>query len=218
MFQRTFCVHLLDLPGFGDAPLPPSDWDTIQYTDLLQQYVLDRISGSIVLVGHSFGARVAIRLAARKLAQIRAVVLMGAPGLPAPRYSRARIRRFAIRTLRRFLTSLGAATGPAPLAWHTRRFGSKDYLTAGGLRSVLVRVVNEDLTESAKASVCPVLLLWGSEDRETPPSLAYRFQELMNGRASLEILPHKDHYLYTGTGAHLCAFKIRSWLEAHGES
>jgi len=198
--------------------LPPSDWNTIQYTDLVQQYVLDRISGSIVLVGHSFGARVAIRLAARKLAQIRAVVLMGAPGLPAPRYSRARIRRFAIRTLRRLLTLLGRATGPAPLEWHTRRFGSKDYLAAGGLRSVLVRVVNEDLTQIAKASACPVLLLWGAEDRETPPSLAYRFQKLMNGRASLEILPHKDHYPYTGTGAHLCAFKIRSWLEAHVES
>jgi hypothetical protein len=26
------------------------------------------------------------------------------------------------------------------------------------------------------------------------------------------MLPHKDHFLYSGTGAHLCAFKIRAWL------
>jgi len=78
-----------------------------------------------------------------------------------------------------------------------------------------VRAVNEDLTESAQAVACPALLLWGSDDRETPPWLAYRFLELMNSqgtRATLEMLPHKDHYLYAGTGAHLCAFKIRSWI------
>ena len=106
-------------------------------------------------------------------------------------------------------------TGPGPLAWHTRRFGSKDYLAAGKMRDVLVRAVNENLTDSAQAIACPALLLWGSDDRETPPWLAYRFLELMNSqgtRATLEMLPHKDHYLYAGTGAHLCAFKIRSWI------
>jgi pimeloyl-ACP methyl ester carboxylesterase len=75
--------------------------------------------------------------------------------------------------------------------------------------------VNEDLTESAKSIECPVLLLWGTDDRETPPSLASRYQQLLDGRATISLLPHKDHYLYTGTGAHLCAFKIRSWLPAH---
>ena len=218
LFQNAYCVHLLDLPGFGDSALPPPDWNTVKYTDLVQQYLLNRIAGSVIVVGHSFGARVAVRLAARNLAQIRGVVLIAAPGLPAPRYSRARIRRFAISSLRRLLVGLRGLTGPVPLEWHTRRFGSKDYLEAGELRPVLVRVVGEDLTQAAREVPCPVLLLWGAEDHETPPSLAYRFQRLMNGRASLEILPHKQHHPYTGTGAHLCAFKIRSWLKSHGES
>ena len=106
--------------------------------------------------------------------------------------------------------------GEAPLAWQTRRFGSKDYLAAGALRPILVRTVNEDLTECARSVSCPVLLLWGSDDTEAPPSLGYRYRDLMNGRATLEILPHKDHYLFAGTGAHLCAFKIHKWLESHG--
>jgi hypothetical protein len=38
---------------------------------------------------------------------------------------------------------------------------------------------------------------------------------LLDGHATLEMLPHKDHHLYSGTGAHLCAFKIRSWLDTH---
>jgi pimeloyl-ACP methyl ester carboxylesterase len=218
LFEGTHSVHLLDLPGFGEAPPPPHDWDTIKYADLVQQYVQERIRGTVVLVGHSFGGRVAVRLASRGLAEIRAVVLMGVPGLPAPRWSRVRVRRSAIRLLRRGLTALRSITGPRPVEWHTRTFGSRDYLAAGELRSLFVRTVNEDLTDSARRIACPALLIWGSEDTEAPPWLAHRYLELMNGRASLVTLPHKDHHPYLGTGAHLCAFKIRAWLQAHVES
>src|SRR5262245_10680511 len=79
LFQHTHTVPLIDLPGFGEAPLPPLEWDTIAYTDLLQQYLLDRMTGTAVLVGHSFGGRVAVRLAARRHPQIRGLVLMGVP-------------------------------------------------------------------------------------------------------------------------------------------
>src|SRR5260221_7732607 len=70
LFQHTHAIHLIDLPGFGEAPLPPAGWDTIAYTDLLQQYLLDRIAGSAVLIGHSFGGRLAVRLAARHLPHV----------------------------------------------------------------------------------------------------------------------------------------------------
>ena len=93
LFQHTHQVHLLDLPGFGEAPPPPPDWDTINYTDLVQQYVLERLSGPVILVGHSFGGRVSVRLAARRLPQIRGLVLMGVPGLPQPPLSRTRPAR-----------------------------------------------------------------------------------------------------------------------------
>jgi len=217
LFEPSHRVHLLDLPGFGDAPPPPADWDTVKYADMVQQYLLERLSGPVVLVGHSFGGRIAVRLAGRQLPQIRGAVLMGVPGLPAPRFSRGRARRAVIRALRKSLGSVRALTGPGPLEWHSRTFGSKDYLAAGALRPVLVRVVNEDLTASARTIACQVLLLWGGEDRETPPWLAHRYHELTGSRASLQILPYKDHHLYAGTGAHLCAFKIRSWLSTHVE-
>ena len=228
LFQHARRVHLIDLPGFGDAPLPPSDWGTSHYADLIQHYLIERVEGRVVLVGHSFGARIALRLAARtahplgdlaeaaKGTTIESLVLMGVPGLPPQGLSRARVRRGSIGLLRKLLRALQPVVGEAPLAWQTRRFGSKDYLAAGALRPILVRTVNEDLTACARSVSCPVLLLWGSDDTEAPPSLGHRYRDLMNGRATLEVLSHKDHYLFAGTGAHLCAFKIRNWLESHG--
>jgi pimeloyl-ACP methyl ester carboxylesterase len=212
LFESAFRVHLIDLPGFGDLPAPPPDWDTIKYADLVQAYLSAHVSGPVVLIGHSFGGRVALRLAARRLPHVAGLVLMAVPGLPARGYSRVRIRRMAIRTLRRLLFALRPLTGPRPLAWHTGRFGSRDYLAAGDLRSIFVKVVNEDLTESARAATCPVLLVYGSDDTETPSELAFRYAQLMDGRATIDVLPHADHHLYAGTGAHLCAFKIRDWL------
>jgi pimeloyl-ACP methyl ester carboxylesterase len=99
--------------------------------------------------------------------------------------------------------------------WHTRRYGSKDYQNVKAeLRSVLVSVVNENLSGSAGMITCPVLLLWGTDDVETPVWLARRYKELMGDNATLSLLPHKDHYLFQGTGAHLCGFEIRKWLGA----
>jgi pimeloyl-ACP methyl ester carboxylesterase len=215
LFQRTHTVHLIDLPGFGDAPAPPPDWDTVRYTELVEAFLIDRCPGRVLLVGHSFGGKVALRLAARKSSQVSGVVLMGVPGLPQPRLSPARLRRWLIRVLRRVIRMGRPLFGSRALEWHTRRFGSKDYLEAGALRSVLVRVVNEDLTDSARMVSCPVLLLWGTSDTETPVSLAHRYKKLMGERATLDVLPHKDHHLQTGTGAHLCGFRIRQWLIAH---
>jgi pimeloyl-ACP methyl ester carboxylesterase len=218
LFQHQYQIHLIDLPGFGDTPVPPTDWGTPNYTDLVQQYIASRIAGPMILVGHSFGGRVALRLGARHLPWVRGIVLMGTPGLPAEGFSYRMVRRWAIRTLRRFLTIARPFLGQAPLDWHTRRFGSRDYLAAGELRPILVRTVNEDLTECARTVGSPVLLLYGGEDTETPPALAFRYKALMDGRATVEVLPHKDHYLATGTGAHLCAFKIRNWLRQQGQA
>ncbi len=215
LFQHTHRVHLIDLPGFGEAPPPPDTWGTIDYADLVQQYILDRVQAPVVLVGHSFGGRVSVRLASRRLPQVRQLVLLGVPGLPQPALSRTRIRRQAIRVLRRVLIALRPMLGDRGVRWHTERFGSKDYqAAAGALRPVLIRTVNEDLTESARSIACPALLVWGTDDTETPPWLGRRYAELLGSKATLVLLPHKDHHLYIGTGAHLVAEKMRAWMGA----
>jgi pimeloyl-ACP methyl ester carboxylesterase len=86
------------------------------------------------------------------------------------------------------------------------------------LRPILVRTVGENLTESATAIACPTLLIWGTDDSETPPWLAAKYAALIGSRATLILLPHKDHHLYSGTGAHLCGEKIRGWLRAQGDA
>ncbi|MGC4081370.1 MAG: alpha/beta hydrolase [Vicinamibacterales bacterium] len=181
--------------------------------DLVQQYILDRVQAPVVLVGHSFGGRVSIRLASRRLPLIHEVVLIGVPGLPQPALSRRKleIHRYPVAPARAETAHAGdRAIGCT--SWHTARFGSKDYQTAGVLRPLLVRTVTEDLTESASNIACRVLLIWGADDGEAPVWQAKRYAEILGTRATLVVLAHKDHFPYTGTGAHLIVEKMRAWM------
>ena len=57
----------LDLPGFGATPAPDSGWSTSEYAEWVGECLDEVVSSGgerPVLVGHSFGGRVAVRLAA----------------------------------------------------------------------------------------------------------------------------------------------------------
>ena len=83
--QAGFRAIAVDLPGFGEAPAPPgqnADWEDVLRT--LRDLDLERAA----IVGNSFGAAVALRVAAVAPAAVEAMALISPPipGLePSPR-------------------------------------------------------------------------------------------------------------------------------------
>jgi pimeloyl-ACP methyl ester carboxylesterase len=71
-------------------------------------------------------------------------------------------------------------------------FGSADYKTAGPMRSILTKVVTEDLTACASTVRCPTLLIYGDQDQDTPPEMGKRFQALI-AHSELVILEGFGH-------------------------
>jgi pimeloyl-ACP methyl ester carboxylesterase len=68
----------LDLPGFGEAPAPPgpqAPWDDVLRT------LRDLDVGSAAIVGNSFGAAIALRIALVAPAAVRSLVLVSPPPL-----------------------------------------------------------------------------------------------------------------------------------------
>src|SRR5262249_38904840 len=95
--------------------------------------------------------------------------------------------------------------------WFVPRYGSRDYKSAGPMRNILVKTVNEDLSSQAKEIAIPVLLLWSGSDTETPVAIGERLHELMRN-SKLVVLPGKDHYPFLGESAHLCAYHVLNFL------
>ncbi|HVC55940.1 MAG TPA: alpha/beta fold hydrolase [Stellaceae bacterium] len=208
--RRAAPSVLLDLPGFGASPLPPAAWSTADYADAVAEWLGGLPPARRIWIAHSFGGRVGLQLAARHPELLQGLILIAAAGLP-PRRSpgqRARIaaRRWAFRLMRR-LTPEGPARDRL-----RERFGSADYRQAGALRPILVKAVNEDLTSVARAVRCPTLLIYGDQDRETPPELGLRLNALIP-RSRLVMLRGFDHWTVLTEGSHQIVQRLGEFLE-----
>lgn len=204
---------VIDFPGFGKSPAPPESWGTAEYADCVAELVRGLGSRQIISVGHSFGGRVGLQIAARHPELLSGLILIAGAGLKRRRTLFGKLqletRRLGFKTAKLFTPE-----GPRRDALRDR-FGSRDYRSAGALRPVFVRVVSEDLTEVAKAVQCPTLLLYGSLDAETPPEFGERFHRLIP-RSELAILEGFDHLNVLTAGRHQLTLRIRKFLESFG--
>ena len=163
----------LHLPGFGTTTPPPEVWGSGEYAQLVADALPD--GGPFVVVGHSFGGRVAVRLAAAHPELVRAVVLTGVPLIRATAAPRPAL---ALRVAKRLHA---AHLLPSPVLDRLRgRGGSADYQAAEGtMRGVLVRVVNEDYRHDLAAITAPVHLVWGADDDAAPVAGARLAAEIL---------------------------------------
>ena len=176
-----------DLPGFGASPPPPEPWGTEQYADQLAQVLGGR---SWVLVGHSFGGRVAVQLAARHPSLVAGVVLTGVPLLRTLATSRPSL---AFRVAKR-LQAAGLVSD-ARMEQQRQRHGSADYRTATGvMRGTLVRTVNEDYRDLLPGISAPVRMVWGAKDTAAPLAMAREAQALL-ASAELVVSETSGHLL-----------------------
>ena len=193
-----FDAIALDLPGFGATPPPPEPWGAAGYAAAVAE-VLPELDRPAVVVGHSFGGRVAVHLAVSHPDAVAGLVLTGAPLVRRPGAS-ARTPALAYR-VGRALHRKGLL-GDARMEGLRRRYGSRDYLAAAGvMRGVHVTVVNETYEDQLRAITCPVELVWGDDDTEVPVSVAEAAGALL-ARSTLTTIAGAGHLVpLTAPGA-----------------
>ena len=76
-FSDKYRITILDLPGFGNSSEPPVSWNMTNYSDMLEEFVARVGINKPIVIGHSFGGRLAIRYSANN--SIEKLVLFGAP-------------------------------------------------------------------------------------------------------------------------------------------
>ena len=155
-------VHL---PGFGTTAPPPAPWGSVEYARHLVPVLAD--GGPYVVVGHSFGGRVAVRLAVAHPQLVSALVLTGVPLVRATAAPKPALKLRVAKRLR------ALHLVPQSVVDRMRKnAGSADYRAAQGvMRDVLVRVVGEDYRDDLArlaASGIPVHLVWGEHDDAAP--------------------------------------------------
>jgi pimeloyl-ACP methyl ester carboxylesterase len=206
---RRGAHSLVDFPGFGESPPPPASWSTADYADAMGDWLSTLPRAKRIWIGHSFGCRVGLQLAARHPDAIDGLFLVAAAGLQRTRTPlqqlKIKMRVAAYKSLR-FLPWLGIDTTSL-----RAKFGSADYRNAGPMRPILVKVVQEDLTDVARRVRCPVQLVYGELDDETPPEIGHRLVKLI-ANAGVSVLPRFDHYTILTSGAHQVQHQLERFV------
>jgi pimeloyl-ACP methyl ester carboxylesterase len=189
--ERGIGSVALDLPGFGASPAPDVAGGARHYADLILPALREIASEPVVIVGHSFGGRVAVVLASQHPELVQSLVLTGVPLLRTRASARPPFGYRSVRWLaRRHLVS------DARLEKARQKYGSTDYQRAQGvMRDVLVASVNESYEKELAQLTMPVAFVWGERDEEATYDVATRAAALVTSPTTVRELPRVGHFV-----------------------
>jgi pimeloyl-ACP methyl ester carboxylesterase len=194
-----FEVCAIDLPGFGESTEPLEAWDVAAYARFVlgvcDELGLERFS----LVGHSFGARIGIVIAATEPDRIARMVLTGAAGLK-PKRKPSYYAKVAVAKGGRVVGAVGGAPGRRLQDRMRRRVASSDWLEAtDAMRGTFRAVIAEDLAPYLPGIRASTLLIWGDGDADTPLWMGQHMESSIPD-AGLVVL-EGGHYVYAERAA-----------------
>ncbi len=186
-------VYMPDLPGFGESADPPEAWGVVDYANFVIAYMDAHDLKQVNLIGHSFGGRIGLVLAADHPDRVIKMALADAAGVPGKSSGAADVRLNAYKAIRNGLYKVGARELADNLRErYNARFGSADFQASQGvMRETFVRVVAQDLRTYARRIRCSTLLFWGDQDQDTP---------LWQGRELEALIPDAGLIVYEGAG------------------
>lgn len=185
ILSSSYRVTILDFPGFGKSKEPEGDWTVNDYATVVEQMIHALKIEKPIIMGHSFGGRVAICYSA--FHPIEKLVLFASPCFKV--YNSDNLK---VKTLK----AIKKLPGMNKVGEYMKKYiGSRDYKAASpSMRKTFVNVVNEDLGKYAKSIEEPTLIIWGEQDTE----VTYEEEKMLEDAlvdAALIVLPG-THYAY----------------------
>lgn len=189
----AYRIISVDLPGFGESTQPGEVVGSIEYAFVLQRFFSVIRIRDIHYIGHSFGGKIGIVLAATYPDLIKRLVLIDSSGLRARRYIDWYLKVWFYKTLK--FIYLHLFKSERGVEFLKKRFGSDDYKTAGSMRGILVKTVQEDFSDLLCKIVCPVFLYWGEKDKATPLWMAKKMEKEIKD-AALYVVKNGTHFSF----------------------
>lgn len=189
-YSAYYTVTALDFPPFGLSGQLDKDYTVSCYKDMVVSLLNYLKIGSADIICHSFGGRVAAKLAASCPERVKRIVFCASAGIPRKKTVKARVKKLFYKI------SKTLAAHKLLNADALKKFFSSDYnALPPDMQRTFVNVINENLTEDIKKINCPTLLIWGDKDKETPLETAKAFSGIIRGSA-LHIIKGCGHYVF----------------------
>ncbi|NJN43989.1 MAG: alpha/beta hydrolase [Anaerolineae bacterium] len=164
-------VLVPDMPGFGQSAPPPAPWNVEEYAVWAGEFLLSLDVHPHLIIGHSFGGRVAIRLLQQNPDAARGLILCASSGIKHPKTLKQRLANVVAKA-GNFVFSFPLLAPLQKLARRVlyRSIGEYDYYRTSGVMRETFQLVNEhDIAPCLDTFAHPTLIIWGDQDKTTPP-------------------------------------------------
>ncbi len=157
-FSKFFKVTAFDFIGFGDSAPLYAPFSVGEYALWTKELLSALGVKKPHVIAHSFGCRVAVKMAATDREAVDKMVLTGAAGVILKRSLWYKIKVKSYRIVKKIFPRFAE-----------KRFGSAEYRSLSPMmKESYKKIVNEDLRGEASRVENPVLLVQGREDKTTP--------------------------------------------------
>ncbi len=180
----------LDFCGFGQSDKPTADFTIFSYCEIVASLLKYLNLTNVILVGHSFGGRVALILSETNKDIVKKLILIDSAGLK-PRFSAKKTFKVFRYKVNKKLVAHNLRNAKC-----LEKYGSADYKKlSADEKKVFSRVIGQDLSDFAKKIEQETLILWGEKDKDTPLYMAKKLHKYIKS-SKLFVIKSAGHFSY----------------------
>lgn len=204
-FEKDLLNHAsiltVDFPGHGKSGEPKDTWGVPDFAEQIRELLELNEIRRVHIVAHSFGGRIAIYLASHYPQLIDKVVITGGAGIRKPAAESQSKKQLQYKRLKKMVACLDNIPFLKGIAARlqemlVQKYGSADYKRLNvSMRKTFVKVINQDLSEMLSQIKASTLLVWGSNDTETPLWMAQKMEKEIPD-AGLAVFEGRSHFAF----------------------
>lgn len=193
--QKNFKVYCPDLPGFGKSEKLSTPWDLADYCKWVISFCDNFNLNNIIIIGHSFGGRVAIKLNQKSFSKRIKKNIFIAPAGVKLKLNIKQKTLLAFSKIGNFIFSLPFLN---LLKKKVRKlyysfFSDMDYVKASPvMKKTMQKAIKEDLTNLLSNIKKETILIWGEKDQMVPIKVSKIFKNQIK-ESKLITLPKIGH-------------------------
>lgn len=189
--KDKYTVYLLDLPGFGKSDSPKNPLTTLDYAKIVKEFMSKQKINKPIILGHSFGGRIAIKLSSIYPKVIDKLILEDSAGIRSKMSFFRIIVYIPVKIFHYLIPNIFNLKDKTRYKFY-KKLGL-DYINAGILIDTFKNILNEDLSDDLRKIDVETLLIWGEKDSTGEASLK-------NGKKMYQLINNSRIEVFEGVG------------------